>query len=419
MKRPSRLAEEKPLTGKVVALGITGSVAAYKGAEVARRLMDLGADVHVALTRAGAEFITPLSLRSLTGNPVTVDMFDEPEQWEIAHVSLAQRAAAVVVAPATADAIAKLALGLADEFIYAVALATTAPLFIAPAMNDRMMAHGTVQENLARLRGRGAHIIEAETGRLASGAVGQGRLADPERIAGVVAEAVAGAGELKGVRVLVTAGPTREPLDPVRFLSNRSSGKMGYALAEAAIRRGAQVTVVSGPTSLPAPAGCEVVAVETTQQMHDAVMSRLPQSEVVVGAAAPADYAPIAPASRKLKKARQSLALELRPTPDILAECGRRKRAGQVLVGFAAETQHVMANARAKLKAKKLDMIVANDVSREGIGFEADQNAGHLLLADGRKIELPRMAKSAFAERVMEVIGEEAKRGKRRARLRR
>jgi phosphopantothenoylcysteine decarboxylase/phosphopantothenate--cysteine ligase len=402
--RPPGFAEDKALTGKVVVLGITGSIAAYKGAEVARRLMDLGADVHVTLTQAGAKFITPLSLRSLTGNPVTVDMFDEPEQWEIKHISLAERAAAVVVAPASANAIAKLALGLADEFIYAVALATTAPLFIGPAMNDQMLAHATVQENLARLQARGAHIIEPETGRLASGALGKGRLADPAHIASVVAGAIAGASDLKGIRVLVTAGPTREPLDPVRFISNRSSGKMGYALAEVAVRRGAEVVLVSGPTSLPAPPGCEVVRVETTQEMYDAVLGQLPQSDVVIGAAAPADYALGAPASQKLKKTKQSFSVELRPTPDILAECGRRKKTSQVLVGFAAETQNLIANARAKLKAKNLDMIVANDVSSDEVGFEADQNAGHLLLADGGTIELPKMAKSAFAEQVVDVI---------------
>jgi phosphopantothenoylcysteine decarboxylase/phosphopantothenate--cysteine ligase len=412
---PFDFARDKPLAGRVVVLGITGSIAAYKGAEVARRLMDLGADVHVTLTQAGAKFITPLTLRSLTGNAVTVDMFDEPEQWQIMHISLAQRAAAVVVAPASANAIAKLALGLADEFIYTVALATTAPLFIAPAMNDQMLAHPSVEENLARLRARGAHIIEPETGRLASGAVGKGRLADPAHIASVVAGAIAGTGDLKGIRVLVTAGPTREPLDPVRFISNRSSGKMGYALAEAAMRRGGRVTLVSGPTSLLAPVGCEVVRVETTQEMRDAVLSRLPQSDVVVGAAAPADYAPAAPASQKLKKARQLLAIELRPTPDILAECGRRKKAGRVLVGFAAETENLITNARAKLKAKHLDMIVANDVSSDEVGFEADQNAGHLLLAEGDTIELPMMAKSAFAERIMDVIAG-ALRGRRKGR---
>jgi phosphopantothenoylcysteine decarboxylase/phosphopantothenate--cysteine ligase len=396
----------EPLAGKTVVLGITGSIAAYKGAEVARRLMDLGADVHVTLTRAGARFITPLSLRSLTGNAVTVDMFDDPEQWDIKHVSLARQAAAVVVAPASANAIAKLALGLADEFIYAVALATTAPVFVAPAMDCQMLAHETVQQNIARLRERGVHIIEPESGRLASGAVGKGRLAAPEHIASVVAEAVAGKGDLKGVRVLVTAGPTREPLDPVRFISNRSSGKMGYALAAVAARRGADVTIVSGPTRLLPPVGCQLVEVETTRQMSDAVLDRLSAADVVIGAAAPADYAPGAPAARKIKKGAQSLSIELEPTPDILAECGRRRKPGQLLVGFAAETENLLANARSKLRAKKLDMIVANDVSAAGVGFDADENAGKLLLAGGQAVDLPRMSKAAFAERVLDAVAE-------------
>jgi phosphopantothenoylcysteine decarboxylase/phosphopantothenate--cysteine ligase len=399
-------------------LGITGSIAAYKGAEVARRLMDLGADVHVTLTRSGAKFITPLSLRSLTGNPVHCDMFDDPEEWEIKHISLAQRAAAVVVAPASANAIAKLALGLADEFIYAVALATSAPLFVAPAMNDRMLAHEAVQQNIARLRARAAHIIEPETGRLASGAVGTGRLADPEHIASVVAEVIAGKADLKGLRVLVTAGPTREPLDPVRFISNRSSGKMGYALAQAAMRRGAEVTIVSGPTGIAAPAGCEVLGVETTQEMRDAVLERLAASDLVIGAAAPADYACPSPAPQKLKKGRRSLTVELTPTPDILAECGRRKKAGQILVGFAAETENLIGNAQAKLRAKKLDAIVANDVSAAGVGFDSDRNAGQLLFADGRIVELPTMTKAAFAERILDAVAE-APGGRRRQRKRR
>ena len=396
----------EPLAGKTVVLGITGSIAAYKGAEVARRLMDLGADVHVTLTRGGARFITPLSLRSLTGNAVTVDMFDDPEQWDIKHVSLARQAAAVVVAPASANAIAKLALGLADEFIYTVALATTAPLFVAPAMDCQMLAHETCQRNIACLRERGVHIIEPESGRLASGAAGRGRLAAPDHIASVVAEAIAGKGDLKGVRVLVTAGPTREPLDPVRFISNRSSGKMGYAVAAVAARRGADVTIVSGPTQLPPPVGCQLVQVETTRQMSDAVLDRLSASDVVIGAAAPADYAPAAPAARKIKKGTQSLSVELEPTPDILAECGRRKRSGQLLVGFAAETENLLANARSKLRAKKLDMIVANDVSAAGVGFDADENAGKLLLAGGQAVDLPRTSKAAFAERVLDAVAE-------------
>jgi phosphopantothenoylcysteine decarboxylase/phosphopantothenate--cysteine ligase len=395
----------KSLTGRTIVLGITGSIAAYKGAEVARRLMQLGADVHVTLTRAGAEFITPLTLRTLTGNPVTVDMFEQPEDWHIKHVSLAQRAAAVVVAPATADAIAKLALGLADEFIYTVALATRAPLVIAPAMNDRMYAHGVVQDHLERLRSRGVRVVEPETGRLASGVVGQGRLADPEVIAAAVVETVS-VGDFGEMRVLVTAGPTREPLDPVRFLSNRSSGKMGYAIAAAAARRGAAVTLVSGPASLPAPEGCEVVRVDTAQDMREEVVRRFPECDVLVAAAAVADYAPAQASSGKLKKGEKPLTIELRPTPDTLAECGRLKQEHQFLVGFAAETENLRANARQKLETKNLDIIVANDVTRAGIGFDAEMNAGYLLLADGREVEIPQMDKRSFADRLLDAVAE-------------
>lgn len=394
----------KSLDGRIVVLGITGSIAAYKGAELARRLMELGADVHATLTRGGTEFITPLTLRSLTGNIVITDMFDDPEGWDIKHISLAQRAAAVVVAPASANAIAKLAIGIADEFIYALVLATTAPVFVAPAMNDHMLAHETVQANLTRLRDRGVHIIEPETGPLACGTIGTGRLADPRCIASLVARVVGGAGGMEGVRVLVTAGPTREPLDPVRFLSNRSSGKMGYALGESALRRGAQVTIVSGPASVPPPRGCDVVCVETTQQMNDVVLERLPASDVVIAAAAVADYKPASAAAQKLKKGKQPLSVELHLTPDILAECGRRKRTRQILVGFAAETENLIENAQAKLRAKNLDMIVANDISAAGVGFDSECNAGQLLLADGRVIELPAMLKGAFAEKILDAV---------------
>ncbi len=402
------------LAGKTVVLGITGSIAAYKGAEVARRLMDLGADVHATLTPAGAQFITPITLRTLTGNPVTVDMFAELGEWSVKHVSLAERAAAVVVAPASADAIAKLALGVADEFIYTVALATRAPLVVAPAMNDKMLSHPVVQEHLERLRARGAHIVESETGRLASGARGKGRLADPEVIAAAVVAAVA-SGELAGVQVLVTAGPTREPLDGVRFISNRSSGRMGYAVAAAAAGRGAAVTVVSGPVAIPEPGGCEVVRVETAEEMRGEVLRRFPECDVLVAAAAVADYAPVEAAGGKVKSGRRRLTLELRPTKDILAECGEQKRKGQFLVGFAAETEDVLAHAKEKLEAKHLDLIVANDVSRAGVGFESDSNAGYLLLANGTELEVPEMDKRAFAERILDAVVEgRDKKGRRR-----
>lgn len=396
----------RPLEGKTVLLGITGSIAAYKGAEIARRLMDLGAEVHATLTQAGARFVTPLTLRTLTHHPVTVDMFDEPEEWEVKHIALAQQAAAVVVAPASANAIAKLALGIADEFLYTVVLATRAPLVIAPAMNDQMLEHPKTQQHLAALRARGAHIIEAESGRLASGAEGKGRLADPAVIAAVVASLVTGPRDLDGKRVLVTAGPTREPLDPVRFLSNRSSGKMGYALAEEAVRRGARVTLISGPVALPAPYGCELVPVETTEDMRSAVASRFDETDVLIAAAAPADYAAAQPAAEKIKKGAEGLTVKLQTTPDMLAECGARKRAGQAVVGFAAETEKLLEHARAKLLAKQLDLMIANDVSRSDIGFDADDNAGVALFADGRQVTLPVLSKPDFAARVLELVVE-------------
>jgi phosphopantothenoylcysteine decarboxylase/phosphopantothenate--cysteine ligase len=391
------------LDGRIIVLGITGSIAAYKGAEVARRLMDLGAEVHATLTRAGEQFITPLTLRTLTGQSVTVDMFEDPSEWQVEHVSLAARAAAVVIAPATADAIAKLALGIADEFIYTVALATRAPIIIAPAMESNMLTHPATQANVNALRDRGVHFVEPEEGRLASGAVGVGRLARPEDIAAAVA-ALLVPGDLDGLTVIVTAGPTQEPIDLVRFISNRSSGKMGYALAQAAARRGAKVTLVSGPTSLPVPSGCEFVGVQTAQQMHDEVLRRFPGCDALIAAAAVADFSAAKVLSGKMKKNAMPPSLDLRPTPDIVAACGAKKKPRQVLVGFAAETEDVKANARKKLVSKHLDLIVANDVAKPGIGFGSERNAGYVLFADGREIEVPEMAKSAMADRILDAV---------------
>lgn len=403
---------EKKLAGRTVVLGVTGSIAAYKAADIVRRLTDLGAEVHATITRGGLQFVTPVTLRTLTGNPVTTDMFAEPEEWSVRHVSLAQRASAVVVAPASANAVAKLALGLADEFIYTVALASRAPLLVAPAMNDQMYCHPATQENLERLRARGAVIIEPEEGWLACGTIGRGRLADPDEIVGAVVAAIEESAlrgprdDFRGRRVLVTAGPTREPVDPVRFLSNRSSGKMGYALAAAAARRGAQVTVISGPVTLPPPPGCDLIRVETAAEMQEAVLARCAESDVVIGAAAVADYTPAAPADGKLKRGKSPVRLELQPTTDIIAECGRRKRTGQFVVAFAAETEDLLKHARAKLTAKHADMVVANDVSRPDTGMESDRNAGWLLFADGSQEELPEMDKARFAERVLDAIAQ-------------
>ena len=401
---------ESSLAGSTIVLGVTGSIAAYKAADIVRRLTDLGAEVHVALTRGGAQVITPATLRTLSGNPVISEMFEDPGEWSVRHVSLAERAAVVLVAPASANAIAKLAHGIADEFIYTTALASRAPLLIAPAMNDRMYTHPAVRENLARLRARGAVIIEPACGWLACGRIGQGRLADTADIVTAMLEATAqrpascATADLLGRRLLVTAGPTREAVDCVRYLSNRSSGKMGYALAAAAARRGAQVTLVSGPVAQPAPPGCGVVSVESAAEMQEAVLSRWPEHDVVIGAAAVADYTPVAPAAGKLKRKHERLTLELRATADIIAECGRRKRPGQLVVAFAAETRDLLENARAKLAAKHADLLVANDVSQSGTGLDSDRNAGWLLFADGSQQELLEMEKTSFAEKVLDAL---------------
>jgi len=403
VSKPQPEQTAQPLAGRTIVLGVTGSIAAYKAAEIVRRLTELGADVHVTATRGGLQFVTAVTLRTLSANPVITDMFEDPTEWDVKHLSLAQRADAVLVAPASANAIAKLAHGIADEFLYALALAARGPLLLAPAMNTRMYEHPATQANLDLLRARGVHVIDPEAGWLACREVGRGRLADPEALAAAVVELLA-KGDLTGLRLLVTAGPTREPLDPVRFLSNRSSGKMGHALAAAAARRGAEVTLVSGPTALPDPLGCQVVRVETAQEMLRAVLAHFPASDVVIGAAAPADHTSAAPAKTKLRRAQTALTVELQPTTDIIAECGRHKHPDQLVVAFAAETQDLLANARKKLKAKRADLIVANDVSRPGMGMDADRNAGWLLFPDGNQQELPEMDKRTFAEKILDAV---------------
>ncbi len=325
----SATSENGPLAGKLIVLGVTGSIAAYKAPELLRRLQKVGADVHVTLTKGGEQFVKAMTLRTLSGHPVVADMFAEPAEWEVMHVALAQRADAMLVAPASANAIAKLAHGTADEFLYTLALATRAPLLIAPAMNDRMYDHPATQANLEVLRARGAIVIEPEAGWLACRQEGRGRLADLDCLVAAVGQAVSG-GDLKGLRVLITAGPTREPLDPVRFLSNRSSGKMGYALAVVAVRHGAKVSLVSGPSALADPAGCEVVQVETAQEMLEAVLARGVEQDIIIGAAAPADYTPAEAAKQKLKRTKTELTVTLEATTDIIAACGQRKRVGTI-----------------------------------------------------------------------------------------
>ncbi|MGD0621256.1 MAG: bifunctional phosphopantothenoylcysteine decarboxylase/phosphopantothenate--cysteine ligase CoaBC [Thermacetogeniaceae bacterium] len=381
---------------KNVILGITGSIAAYKAAELASLLVKQNYAVHVIMTPAATRFITPLTLQAISQNPVHVDMFASPGSWEIGHVSLAGRAGLILVAPATADFIARLAAGLADDLLLATIMATRAPVLLAPAMNDGMYANPVLQEKIAYLKGIGYRFIDPESGRLACGSVGQGRLASPDVIIGAVSQVFSTGQDLAGIRILVTAGPTREPLDPVRFLSNYSSGKMGHAIAEEASRRGAEVTLVSGPTQLVPPPGVNLVPVETAQEMFEAVVSRYDQVDAVIKAAAVADFRPRQKSGQKLKKQVARPVLELERTPDILSYLGEHK-SGQVLVGFAAETENLLENAGDKLRQKNLDLVVANDLTEPGAGFGVDTNLVTLLYSCGETIKLPVLSKKEVA----------------------
>ena len=392
-----------------IALGVTGGVAAYKAAELVRRLQQEKLDVQVVMTRAAQEFITPLTFAALTGKKVITEMFGAEDaapanvESAIEHIAVAQRIDLLLVAPATADILAHFAQGIADDFLSTLYLATKAPVVVAPAMNVNMWEHPATQENLKTLRARGVHVVDPDEGYLACGMTGAGRLAATDAIVQKVC-AVLGLGhDLQGQTILVTAGPTREDVDPVRFLTNRSSGKMGYALAEAAVRRGAHVILVSGPTDLPIPEGADWVPVRTTEEMRNAVRERSAEANIIIMAAAVSDYRPAAPQLQKLKRGDERLVLELEPTPDILAELGREK-GSRILVGFAAETERLAENARSKLVRKGADMIVANDVTQQGAGFDADTNIVTLFLRDGREIPLPKLTKVEVANRVLDHV---------------
>jgi len=393
-----------------VALGVGGGIAAYKAAELARALMERGFSVQVLMTRSAEEFIRPLTFAALTGRTVLTHLFGaaSPEDTlasAIEHIRVAQENQVLVIAPATADLLAKLAHGLADDLLTTTYLAFTGPVVLAPAMNTNMWNHPATQENLGKLRARGHVIVEPDDGILACGMVGPGRLAEPDRIAEAVMSVAATRHEvrhdLEGKTVLITAGPTQEPLDPVRYLSNRSSGKMGYALAEAAAARGARVILVSGPVALAAPADVETIPVRTAAEMRGAVMDRLEQATMIIKAAAVADYHRANPPQEKVKKTAARLSLELDPTPDILAEAGRKK-GDRLLVGFAAETGNLIEEARRKLQSKNCDMVVANLVSQAGIGFESDENEVTLVLRTGETIPVERASKAAIAHRILD-----------------
>jgi phosphopantothenoylcysteine decarboxylase/phosphopantothenate--cysteine ligase len=402
-----------------IALGVTGGVAAYKAAELVRRLQQEKLDVQVVMTHSAQEFITPLTFAALTGQKVITDMFSAggsapPANVEsaIEHIAVAQRIDLLLVAPATADILGKFANGIAEDFLSTLYLATKAAVMVAPAMNVNMWEHPATQRNLAILRERGVHVVNPDEGYLACGMVGAGRLAATETIAKKVCEVLGLRHDLAGQTILVTAGPTCEDIDPVRFLTNRSSGKMGYALAEAANRRGAHVVLVSGPTDLKIPDGVDWVPVRATEEMHQAVRERAASANVVIMAAAVSDYRPAAQYDQKLKRNEGRLMLALEPTPDILAELGREKQQGRVLVGFAAETNAVTENARGKLAHKGADMIVANDVTQEGAGFDADTNIVTIYSRDGREIPLPKMTKLEVANRILDGVLEIQKNSK-------
>jgi phosphopantothenoylcysteine decarboxylase/phosphopantothenate--cysteine ligase len=390
-----------------IALGVTGGVAAYKAAELVRRLQQEKLDVQVVMTRAAQEFITPLTFAALTGQKVITEIFGAenaaPANVEsaIEHIAVAQRIDLLLVAPATADSLAKFAQGLAGDFLSTLYLATKAPVIVAPAMNVNMWEHAATQENLATLRARGVQVVAPDEGYLACGMVGAGRLASTDAIVLKVRDVLGLRHDLEGQTVLITAGPTCEDIDPVRFLTNRSSGKMGYALAEAAQRRGARVILVSGPTDLKVPEGVDWVPVRTTEQMHRAVRERAAEANIVVMAAAVSDYRPAATHEQKMKRSDGGLTLTLEPTPDILAELGREK-GNRVIIGFAAETNNVAENARGKLARKSADLIVANDVTQKGAGFDTDTNIVTMYRPDAPEISLPKMNKFDVANRIFD-----------------
>jgi phosphopantothenoylcysteine decarboxylase/phosphopantothenate--cysteine ligase len=389
-----------------VALGVSGGIAAYKAAEIVRLLQDREIRVQVVMTQAAQEFVRPLTFAALSGEKVITGMFDagnaEPNiDSAVEHIAVAQSVDALVVAPATSDILAKFAQGIASDFLTTLYLATTAPVIVAPAMNVNMWNHPATQANVETLRKRGVKIVEPDSGYLACGMIGPGRLAANESIVAAVMQALGASQDLAGETVLITAGPTREKIDPVRYLTNRSSGRMGYALAEAALRRGARVLLVTGPTSIAPPNAAEVTRIETADQMRAAVLQLLSQATIVIKTAAVSDYRPKATADQKLKRTGP-ISLELEPTTDILAELAAKKTT-QLIIGFAAETENVLENGRKKLAKKSLDAIVVNDVSRDGVGFDSDRNAVTILTQE-EVVEVPETTKWEVAQRVLDQI---------------
>lgn len=391
------------LKGKNIVLGVTGGIAAYKAADVVSRLKKQGANVYVIMTKNSKAFVSPLTFQSISQNYVVSDMFEDPKTWDVEHIALAKRADLFLVVPTTANVIGKIANGIADDMLTTTIMATEAPVYFALAMNTKMYTNPIFRENVRKLESYGYHMIEADSGRLACGDVGAGKLAQPEEIVSVVVDAMTRPQPLKGKQVLVTAGPTIEPIDPVRYITNHSTGKMGYAIAAMAKSMGAEVTLVSGPTSLETPRGVKRIDVKTTREMFDAVMAHQ-DHEIIIKAAAPADYKPVAYSEHKIKKQSDLFTIEMDRNPDILRTLGSQKQEGQILVGFAAETENIKEYATRKLNEKHLDMIVANNVGQKDAGFGTDTNIITLYDAMGQEVFYEKMSKDQVAEVILERI---------------
>jgi len=398
---------QAPASKKNIALGVCGGIAAYKAVEVLRGLQRAGCVVRVAMTKRACEFVQPLTFRALSGSHVVVDDYAPDNPDPIAHITFSQTTDLLIVAPATANIIAKFANGVADDFLSSTYLACTAPVLIAPAMNTTMLEHPATQRNLERLRADGVHVVEPDAGEMACGTIGPGRLSEPEQIVAAALEILAASQsrDLAGERLLITVGATREEIDPVRFISNRSSGRMGFALAEAAMRRGAEVTLVAGVTTVNPPAGARILQALSAEEMSQVVEQEIAKHSVFIGAAAIADYRPAQRAEQKIKKSHGQITLTLERTPDVLSQVAASRANGMLVIGFAAETQNMIENARDKLQSKKLDAIVANDVTREGSGFDSATNAITIITKDQvNPVELPLLSKREAADRILDVI---------------
>ena len=396
---------QAPSYKKNIALGVCGGIAAYKAVEVLRGLQRAGCDVRVAMTKRACEFVQPLTFRALSGSHVVVDDYAPDNPDPIAHITFSQTTDLLIVAPATANMIAKFANGVADDFLSSTYLACTAPVLIAPAMNTTMLEHPATQRNLEQLRADGVHIVEPDAGEMACGTIGPGRLSEPEQIVAAALKILSGTKDLTGEKFLITVGATREQIDPVRFISNRSSGRMGFALAEAALKRGGEVTLVAGVTTANPPAGARLVRALSAEEMAQAVAQEIAKHSVFIGAAAIADYRPAQRSEQKIKKSDEQFTLTLERTPDVLSQVAASRANGMLVVGFAAETENMIENARDKLQRKQLDAIVANDVTREGSGFDSATNAITIITRDRNDaIELPLLSKREAADRILDVI---------------